>query len=151
MIFSIVDAEERHIPEIAAIERECFSDPWSLESIRSQLPGDNHVFLAALDGARVIGYVGLMYVLDEGYISNVAVTAPYRRKAVADRLIMELTARANRMGLAFLTLEVRKSNIPARSLYAKHGFVPVGTRKNYYEKPKEDALLMTLFLKGEQI
>lgn len=151
MNISIIDASEQHVPEIAAIEQECFSDPWSTESIRSQLPGPNHVFLAAMDDEKLIGYVGLMYVLDEGYISNVAVTESYRKRGVADRLIQTLTERAKYLDLAFLTLEVRKSNFPAQSLYAKHGFVQVGVRRNYYEKPKEDALLMTLFLKGEQI
>ena len=135
----ITDADESCVPGIAAIEQECFSDPWSEQSIRSQLPGPNHVFLAAMDGNTVAGYVGLMYVIDEGYISNVAVTAAYRRQHFADRLIQELIARAQALDLAFLT--------PAIALYAKHGFVEVGCRKNYYEKPREDALLMTLYLK----
>ena len=143
----ITDADESCVPGIAVIEQECFSDPWSEQSIRSQLPGPNHVFLAAMDGNTVAGYVGLMYVIDEGYISNVAVTAAYRRQHLADRLIQELIARAQALDLAFLTLEVRKSNDPAIALYAKHGFVEVGCRKNNYEKPREDALLMTLYLK----
>lgn len=143
----ITDATEACVPGIAAIEQECFSDPWSEASIRSQLPGPNHVFLTAMDGDRVAGYVGLMYVIDEGYISNVAVTSDYRRLHIADRLIQALIQRGRTLDLAFLTLEVRKSNAPAIALYAKHGFVEVGCRKNYYEKPREDALLMTLYLK----
>ena len=138
----ITDADESCVPGIAAIEQECFSDPWSEQSIRSQLPGPNHVFLAAMDGNTVAGYVGLMYVIDEGYISNVAVTAAYRRQHFADRLIQELIARAQALDLAFLTLEVRASNAPAIALYDRLGFVQIGRRKNYYSHPKEDALIM---------
>lgn len=148
-MIQIVDAVPEQIDGIAAIEAECFSDPWSRETIAGQLSGPNHVFLTAVDENAVVGYVGLMYVLDEGYISNVAVTQSYRRRSIADRLIAELVDRAKPLGLSFLTLEVRLSNAPAKALYAKHGFLPVGIRKNYYVKPKEDALLMTLYLKGE--
>lgn len=148
-MIQIVDAVPEQIDGIAAIEAECFSDPWSRETIAGQLSGPNHVFLTAVDENAVVGYVGLMYVLDEGYISNVAVTQSYRRRSIADRLIAELVDRAKLLGLSFLTLEVRLSNAPAKALYAKHGFLPVGIRKNYYVKPKEDAVLMTLYLKGE--
>ena len=106
---------------------------------------DNCVFLSALDDmGAVMGYVGLMFVLDEGYISNVAVAPEFRRCGIADALISALIEREKK-ALAFLTLEVRESNIPAISLYAKHGFITVGSRKNYYDRPKENALLMTLF------
>ena len=106
------------------------------------------MFFAAVDaGGAVLGYVGMMHVLDEGYISNVAVAPAYRRQGVAGTLISALTARAEELGLAFVTLEVRAGNEPAKALYAKHGFVPVGRRKNYYDLPKEDAILMTRFWK----
>ena len=117
----------------------------------SQLPNDNHVFLVALDGERVIGYVGMMNVLDEGYISNVAVMESYRRQKIGDMLISELVKRANDLELALVTLEVRASNEPAKALYAKHGFEVVGIRKGYYTKPKEDAVLMTVYLKGDKV
>lgn len=146
-MIQIIDAAPEHVDGIAVIETECFSDPWPQETIACQLSGPNHLFLAAVDGNTVVGYVGLMYVLDEGYISNVAVTARYRRQSIADRLITELVARSRLLKLSFLTLEVRQGNEPAKALYAKHGFLPVGIRKNYYVKPKEDALLMTLYLK----
>ncbi|MCI9467955.1 MAG: ribosomal protein S18-alanine N-acetyltransferase [Oscillospiraceae bacterium] len=148
-MIQISDALPEHVDGIAAIERECFSDPWDRETIARQLSGPNHLFLTAMDGPRVAGYVGLMHVLDEGYISNVAVSAGYRRQSVGDRLIDALVARGRDLRLSFLTLEVRRSNDPATALYAKHGFVPVGVRKNYYVKPKEDAILMTLYLKEE--
>lgn len=149
-MIAVVDATEAMVPAIAAIEQECFSDPWTQQAIQSQLTGPNHIFLAAADGETVAGYVGLMYVIDEGYIANVAVTADYRRQHIADLLIAELVRRGQELHLAFLTLEVRASNEPAQALYRKHGFEVVGLRKRYYEKPREDALLMTLYLKEER-
>ena len=86
-------------------------------------------------------------MLDEGYISNVAVHPDARRQGIGDALIDALAAKAAELELAFLTLEVRESNAPAIALYAKHGFHPVGKRKNYYDAPKEDAVLMTCYLK----
>lgn len=151
MSYLIQNADRSHVSDIHAIEAECFSDPWSEQSIVSQLPDDNHVFLVALDGGNVIGYVGMMYVLDEGYISNVAVTKAYRRRKIADALIYELMNRARSLDLSFVTLEVRESNEAAKALYSKHGFQSVGLRKNYYTKPKEHAVLMTVFLKGENV
>ena len=149
-MIAVVDATEAMVPAIAAIEQECFSDPWTQQAIQSQLTGPNHIFLAAVDGETIAGYVGLMYVIDEGYIANVAVTAGYRRQHIADLLIAELVRRGQELHLAFLTLEVRASNEPAQALYRKHGFEVVGLRKRYYEKPREDALLMTLYLKEER-
>ena len=89
----------------------------------------------------------MMTVLDEGYISNVAVAPEHRRKGCADALITALLSRAALRELSFVTLEVREHNEPAIALYRKHGFVPVGLRKNYYEAPVENALLMTCYLK----
>lgn len=143
MDYRIVDALAEHIPQIEEIENACFSLPWTRQMLESQLRGGDHIFLAAVSGERVLGYVGLMFVLDEGYISNVAVAPDCRRKGVADGLISALEARCREKGLAFMTLEVRSGNAPAIALYEKHGFVPVGSRKNYYDKPKEDAVLMT--------
>ena len=120
--------------------------PWTWEQLKSQLKDSQHEFICALDGETVTGYVGMMYVLDEGYISNVAVSPAYRRQGIADVLIDELVNRCIGLKLAFVTLEVRESNAPAISLYTKHGFSPVGRRKNYYELPREDAILMTKYL-----
>lgn len=147
MEFRIVDVGAEHIPQIEEIERECFSRPWTAEQLKSQMRDAQHEFIATMDGGRVLGYVGLMYVLDEGYISNVAVHPAARRQGIGDALIDALAAKAAELELAFLTLEVRESNAPAIALYAKHGFHPVGKRKNYYDAPKEDAVLMTCYLK----
>ena len=140
----ICDALPAHIPEIEALERACFSVPWTADQILSQLKDKTHEFLAALDSeGKVLGYVGMMTVLDEGYIANVAVDPACRRQGIADRLIERLTGIAAARKLSFVTLEVRAGNRPAIALYEKHGFVPVGLRRNYYAQPKEDALLMT--------
>lgn len=133
-----------HIPQIAALERACFSHPWSEDMLREELWNDSAVIIVAEgeDGA-VLGYAGLQTVLDEGYINNVAVDERFRRMGVADAIISAFV-RFGREKLAFLTLEVRASNAPAIALYAKHGFAEVGRRKNYYDDPREDAVLMTL-------
>lgn len=147
MEFSIVDVSAEHIPQIEEIERKCFSRPWTAEQLKSQMRDAQHEFIAAVSDSGVLGYVGLMYVLDEGYISNVAVRPEARRQGIGDALIDALAEKAKALKLAFLTLEVRESNAPAIALYAKHGFHPVGKRKNYYDAPKEDAVLMTCYLK----
>lgn len=148
MAYRILDATGTQLEQIEAVERQCFSCPWTMDQLRNQLSDDGHVFLAAVDeSGTVLGYVGMMTVLDEGYISNVAVAPASRRQGVGDALISALTDRAGKLGLAFVTLEVRAGNGAARALYEKHGFVPVGRRKNYYTLPTEDAILMTRFWK----
>ncbi len=147
MTYQILDAKKEHLSQLEALERQCFSVPWTLEQLESQLPDNQHCFLVALDGDKVLGYVGLMYVLDEGYISNVAVAPQARRKGIGDALIAHLLRWAHENGLAFVTLEVRESNQAAIALYKKHGFQTVGLRKKYYDFPKENAILMTIFLK----
>ena len=148
MYYSICDVAPGHISQIEQLERQCFSCPWTEEQLRSQLKDPQHEFIAAVDaGGNVLGYVGLMYVLDEGYISHVAVAPDARRQGIGGRLIEELAVRAKSLGLTFMTLEVRAGNTPAVCLYSGHGFTPVGRRKNYYDCPREDAVLMTCYLK----
>lgn len=147
----IVDTRPEHLDGILLMEQQCFSVPWTHEQLMAQLSDFMHIFLAAEDeNGRAVGYAGLMYVLDEGYISNVAVSPDRRREGIADMLLTELYARAKAKKLSFLTLEVRESNIPAQSLYKKHGYTEVGRRKAYYSRPKEDAVLMTCFLSEEE-
>ena len=144
MTYKLTPMTMEHIPQVAALERACFSRPWSEESLQSELWNDSAVSIVAeSEDGSVLGYAGLQTVLDEGYITNVAVDQTYRRQGIADELIAAFV-RFGQAKLAFLTLEVRASNSPAIALYAKHGFVEVGRRKNYYDDPKEDALLMTL-------
>lgn len=144
MDWMISDAEEPMLTELELLEKSCFSLPWTLEQLKSQLPDENHIFLAALSPeGRVLGYVGISFILDEGYISNVAVAPEHRRRGIGAGLVRALLERAERLRLAFVTLEVRESNLGARALYEKLGFETVGRRKNYYSLPREDALLMT--------
>lgn len=147
----IVDTRPEQLDDILLMEQQCFSVPWTHEQLMAQLSDFMHIFLAAEDeNGRAVGYAGLMYVLDEGYISNVAVSPDRRREGIADMLLTELYERAKAKKLSFLTLEVRESNIPAQSLYKKHGYIEVGRRKGYYSLPKEDAVLMTCFLSEEE-
>ena len=146
MDYIITDAREEMLPQLHAIEQACFSVPWTEAMLRAQMAPETHIFLAAVADGTVLGYIGLMYVLDEGYISNVAVTPQFRRQGIAEALIRALIGRAEEKQLAFLTLEVRAGNAPAIALYEKCGFSAVGCRKNYYEKPTEDAILMTRLL-----
>lgn len=137
------------IPQIAALEKTCFSHPWSEEQLREELWNDSAVIIAAVgDEGTVLGYAGLQTVLDEGYITNVAVSPAFRRQGVAGELLAAFV-RFGRAKLAFLTLEVRSSNAPAIALYGKYGFLEAGRRKNYYDDPKEDAILMTLEFEHE--
>lgn len=140
----IVPMTSAHLDEIAELERICFSVPWSRNMLASELDNACSAFLAAVDETnRVVGYAGLMVVLDEGYITNVAVHPDFRRRGIAQKLldVFEKFAAANR--LAFLTLEVRESNYGAIALYGSRGYRGVGRRKNYYEHPREDAVIMT--------
>jgi len=136
--------DRSHIREIARIEAECFSMPWSESALEEELYNPLASFIVAQrpDGA-VLGYAGLHVVVDEGYIDNVAVREDYRGQGIADDLV-DVFVRFGRAKLAFLTLEVRPSNTPAIQLYLKHGFAQVGRRKDYYQNPREDAIIMTL-------
>ena len=146
MEIQINDAKEEVLPQIQRIEQQSFSVPWTDAMLRMQLQPDSHVFLTAEADGAVVGYVGMLYVLDEGYISNVAVRPDHRRRGVAEALLAALEARGRALMLSFLTLEVREGNAAAIALYEKRGYRIAGRRKNYYEKPTEDALIMTLTL-----
>ena len=147
----IVPMNGDHLDEVAALERACFPDPWSRNMLKEELENDLAAFLVALDEqGTVAGYAGLQVVLDEGYILNVAVRPDCRRRGVAGRLLQVFLDFARGNHLAFLTLEVRASNYAAIALYGSRGFRGVGRRKNYYEHPREDAVIMTLDLTGEK-
>ncbi len=143
---TVVPMQERHLAALAEIEKVCFHAPWSADMLREEL-GKGLFLVAERDGVAV-GYVGCQTVLDEGYITNVAVSPDCRRQGVGRALIGTLVSHAGAQGLAFVTLEARTSNMPAIALYENAGFQKVGVRKNFYTAPVEDALLMTFFLKG---
>ncbi len=130
---------------VCAIENACFAHPWSRQSIEAELDNETSLFYVAVEDGQVVGYIGMSFVLDEGYIYNVAVKADCRKNGVGSALIQTLVTHCRKNNFAFLTLEVRKSNAPARSLYEKFGFIKVGERKNYYSDPTENAVLMALY------
>lgn len=145
MSIQIVPMNADHLEELEKLERICFSRPWSRKMLAEELENQCAAFLVAQDSItqQVMGYAGLLAMADEGYITNVAVFPEFRRQGVAAKLIavFENFARGNK--LAFLTLEVRPSNTAAIALYKGFGFEEVGRRKNYYDLPKEDALILT--------
>ena len=144
MDYQLIPLAHEHLGQAAEIERLCFSDPWSEKMLAEHLANPCSLALAAVgDTGRLLGYVGLLAVVDEGYITNVAVRPDCRRQGVAAALLDALEAQGKERELAFLTLEVRQSNAPARALYEKLGYLQAGLRRNYYENPREDAIIMT--------
>ena len=139
---NIVPMNEHHVPQIALLERECFADPWSQQSIASELHNPLSLWLVAQEGQTLLGYVGSQTCQDETDMMNIAVSPASRRQGVARALIEALVSALRQRGSRQLTLEVRASNGPARQLYESLGFLQVGLRKNYYRNPKEDALIL---------
>ena len=141
----IIPMKNQHLDEVAELERICFSTPWSRNMLAEELNNALAAFLVAEDDqGHVVGYAGLHVVLDEGYITNVAVRPECRRQGIAGKLLQVFLDFAAANHLAFLSLEVRASNYDAIALYGSRGFRSVGRRKNYYEHPREDAIIMTL-------
>lgn len=138
----IIKMNESHVLQIAELEKLCFNDPWSVNSIASELNNHLSLWLVAIEDERVVGYVGSQTVLGETDMMNIAIHPDYRNRGIAVKLISELIQELIRQGSHGLMLEVRASNEPAKSLYSKLGFETVGIRKNYYRNPKEDALIL---------
>ena len=134
------------LDDVYIIETECFSHPWSKQSLEEELNNETSLFLVAKEENEVIGYIGMSIVIDEGYIFNVAVRENHRNKGVETALINELVTYGKKNNFSFITLEVRESNLPAISLYSKFGFIKAGERKDYYSNPKENAILLTKYL-----
>ena len=142
-MYQIVTMCEGHVPQIAALEAASFSAPWDEDSIRAELDNPLALWLAAEDGdGAVLGYVGSQTCFEDADILNVCVAPAARRQGIAAALMTELEARLAPKGAERITLEVRASNVPAIALYAKIGYAQVGIRRNYYEKPREDALIL---------
>ena len=119
--------------------------PWSEKSLREELDNDQAHFLCAVADGCVAGYIGVQEIVGEAYITNVAVSEKFRRRGIAEKLLEEAERGATKRGCVLITLEVRASNDPAKALYKKRGFKEVGTRKNFYSDPREDAEIMTKF------
>lgn len=138
----IVPMEEKHVPQVAELEKICFSDPWSEKSVASELTNPLSLWLVAVEGEVVAGYIGSQTVEGETDMMNVAVHPDHRRQGIGEKLILALLVVLREEDSHSLTLEVRASNEPAKKLYEKLGFSQVGLRKNYYRNPKEDACIL---------
>ena len=133
---------ESHVAQVAALEKVCFSMPWSENSVRSELTNPLSLWLVAEENGILLGYIGSQAVMDEADVMNVAVDPARRREGIALMLVEALVAALNEKGVHALLLEVRASNEPAKALYERQGFAQVGRRPNYYRNPKEDALIL---------
>jgi len=131
-----------HVADIAALEKICFSDPWSENSVASELQNKLALWLVAVENETVAGYIGSQTVMGETDMMNVAVHPDFRRRGVAEALILTLVEELKKQESHCLTLEVRASNVPAIALYEKLDFSQIGRRKNYYRNPREDALIL---------
>lgn len=143
MKYQMVPLTENLLLGLVQLEQCCFEHPWSMAMFSGELNNNATVYRLLLDGETPIAYMGMWCVADEGQITNVAVHPDYRRQGLAETLISFFKDYARKHNLTVMTLEVRASNIPARNLYKKMGFIEVGLRKGYYDG-KEDAVLMNL-------
>lgn len=143
--FVISSAEKYDAAEISEIEKSNFSTPWTEKQILEEIEKENSIFLIAKNNEKVIGYISGQLILDEFYISNIAVKSEFRKNGIAYSLIKRLIAELFNLPCIFATLEVRDSNTPARNLYEKCGFKYQGNRKGFYSKPFEDACIYTYY------
>jgi len=127
---------------IYAIECEAFSDPWTKDSILYEICDENAVFLAAITRNTVVGYASMRHILDEGHISNIAVSPEFKGQGAGSLLMEGLIKEARRLKITAMTLEVRESNKAAINLYKKYGFAQEGIRRGFYSYPNEDAIIM---------
>lgn len=132
-----------NIDGVYEVELSAFSHPWSKQAFLDELTNPHARYFVLKSGDEVIGYAGLWHIIDEGHITNIAIKKEFQGKGLSLILMDKLIEYKNINSLLFLTLEVRESNITARSLYEKYNFREVGRRKNYYEN-KETAVLYSL-------
>lgn len=138
----ILDAEISILDGIESIERACFTQPWSRDSIAFEMTCEDSVFLAAEEDGRIVGFIIARRSFEEAEILNVATAPDMRRRGIGDSLLSTAIQRLEGSGTEKMFLEVRAGNVPAISLYEKYGFVPFGRRRAYYDHPTEDAILM---------
>ncbi|MCC3870144.1 ribosomal protein S18-alanine N-acetyltransferase [Terrisporobacter mayombei] len=130
------------VDAVYIVEEDCFIDPWSKDSIKKELKNNLARYLVAQLDDKIVGYVGVWFVVDEGHITNVAVHSDYRGKKIGDKLVKEMVELCKENNIVAMTLEVRSSNTVAQNLYRKYGFKMGGIRKEYYSDNKEDAIIM---------
>lgn len=129
---------------IAVLERECFCDPWSEDGISDTIRTEGGIFLIAERSSSAVGYIGATTVLDECSITNICITKSERGKGYARALLSAMKNKCKQAGIRCIFLEVRRSNLPAVTLYESSGYVLCGERRGFYSHPKEDALIYRL-------
>ena len=144
----IIDMQKWHIPALSEIEKERFSQPWSEKSLLSEVENKTAKFFVAKNKLKVLGYIGMHVVLDEAYISNIAVRKDFQNMGIGSSLIKHAINFGETNSLAFLTLEVRKSNFKAIKLYEAFGFKCLGERRNFYTSPVENGKIFTYFFEN---
>lgn len=130
----------------AELEKQVFSQPWSEQGFMDALTMGDNIFLVAEEAGEICGYLGMYLSIDEGEITNVAVSLEKRNLGVGGKLLREAVDMAKNRGIVQIVLEVRVSNQPAIHLYEKYGFKHCGIRKGFYDFPKEDADIMMLYI-----
>lgn len=138
----ITEMTEEDCAAVWELQKTCFSTPWSMESIREMFTTEGYLSLTARTDDSIVGYIGIKAVLDEADITNVAVHPQWRRRGIGQMLLTDLLGKAADRNVKRIFLEVRVSNEAALALYSQAGFQIIDKRKNYYEKPKEDAYIM---------
>lgn len=136
---------------VATLEELCFSTPWSLKDLVSELDNPWAIWITATENGVLAGYLGIQYGPDGADIMSIATSQDFRGKGVAKLLLSHMEQQLKAKNLQWITLEVRPSNISALALYASQGFRQVGRRPKYYQKPTEDALLLTKYFEEETI
>lgn len=139
--------EEKDLDSLARIEKICFSTPWTRDGLKEELTCPSAFFITARSDGEAVGYAGMHCAAGECYMDNVAVSPEFRGQGVGEALMRGLISRTREIKGEFMSLEVRKSNSNAISLYSKLGFVQAGVRRDFYDKPREDALILTLRFK----
>lgn len=141
--WAIRPAERRDVPELLVIEIAQFPEPWSRTMLLDEITNlENRRYTVAVESKEIIGYLGVMFVMDELHINTIGTLPGHEGRGVATSLMDEAWENAKARDIARATLEVAVSNERAQALYARYGFRPVGIRKNYYERIQEDALIL---------
>lgn len=143
IVYNLMNSSD--IEGVFNISKSCFSTPWSLDSIKSELNNPLAKYIVAVDKDLdlVVGFIGAWIVVGEASITNIAVDKNYRKIGIGNKLLESLINLCSDLNCTLINLEVRESNLTAQNLYKKHGFIIDGVRKGYYEDNKEDAILMT--------
>jgi len=136
-------AERRDVPDLLEIEVAQFPEPWSRSMMVDEISNlETRRYTVAVEGKKIVGYLGVMFVMDELHVNTLGTLPGYEGRGVATSLMNDAWAVAKEKGVQRATLEVAVSNTRAQELYFRFGFSPVGVRKNYYERTREDALIL---------